>query len=416
MALRCCWSLILIRFALLLLFLCLLIDCSVSVHCLSLSDSIKTMFRRTLPSVLNIRVVSYNVLSSHLAEPSHFTTYNPDHLEASNRLPVVLKKLEGEIMNSNSRKPVIFCLQEVSYDWAGAFHAFFANRGYHLVTGLYGKKYNGYMGIALAWPTAEFEAAKVDISRLSDTREWPASPEKPWWEQLWKNAVENPLRRLQILPSEPESHWSHAARRYNVLLTAVLKHKESQQQFCIANYHMPCAFYAPKVMTTHADMAVAHVQNMALVEETSGEGDEEEVLISKLPHILAGDFNIKPVDSMYRLMTTGSMDESDPAWPTAHESGALWQPTQQEPVRSAYAVAQGREPDFTNYARVKEDDPFIDCLDYIFLSKEWGVTAIQELPNREQAVGPFPNLNVNEPSDHLLIATDLELGTKRAVL
>jgi len=59
--------------------------------------------------MLRLRVVSYNVLSSHLASPGHFTTLNPEHLYASARLPVVLKKLSNEI----SKKNTIICLQEV---------------------------------------------------------------------------------------------------------------------------------------------------------------------------------------------------------------------------------------------------------------------------------------------------------------
>ena len=84
-----------------------------------------------------------------------------------------------------------------------------------------------------------------------------------------------------------------------------------------------------------------------------------------------------------------------------------WHPTS-EAMRSAYAVA-GKEPDFTNYARVQEDEPFIDTLDYIFVSEDWNVAGVKDLPHREDAGGPFPNLDRGEPSDHLLIAADLEL-------
>ena len=98
----------------------------------------------------------------------------------------------------------------------------------------------------------------------------------------------------------------------------------------------------------------------------------------------------------------------DPEWPTP-KHGMEWSPTSKA-MRSAYAVAgNGSEPDFTNYARVKEDDPFIDTLDYIFLSDTWKVTGVKELPHRDEAGGPFPNLDHNEPSDHILIAADLEL-------
>jgi mRNA deadenylase 3'-5' endonuclease subunit Ccr4 len=88
---------------------------------------------------MKLRVVSYNVLSSHLASPSYFSTLNPEHLDSKNRLSAVLSKLEKQVKEKTS----IICLQEVSYEWAGAFHAFFAKHGYHLVTGLYGKKFNG---------------------------------------------------------------------------------------------------------------------------------------------------------------------------------------------------------------------------------------------------------------------------------
>lgn len=86
------------------------------------------------------RVVSYNVLSSHLASPSHFSTLDPQHLDAAIRLPKILTKLDQEI--SSNDEATIFCLQEVSYQWAGKLHAFFANRGYHVITGLYGKQFN----------------------------------------------------------------------------------------------------------------------------------------------------------------------------------------------------------------------------------------------------------------------------------
>ena len=88
-----------------------------------------------------------------------------------------------------------------------------------------------------------------------------------------------------------------------------------------------------------------------------------------------------------------------------------WTPTAQA-MRSAYAVASedgATEPDFTNYARVKEDDPFIDCLDYIFLSDSWKVKNVKALPHRDDSGGPFPNLDHGEPSDHIMIAADLEL-------
>ena len=81
----------------------------------------------------NIRVTTYNVLSSHLAEPTYFTSCDPKNLDALVRLERVQKKLSVEM-----EKRSIIGLQEVSMTWSGPLHAFFANRGYHVVSHLYG--------------------------------------------------------------------------------------------------------------------------------------------------------------------------------------------------------------------------------------------------------------------------------------
>lgn len=360
-----------------LLYLCLFIRSSFSYS--------------TSMSPFRVRIVSYNVLSSQLARTDHYPTLNPSHLLASNRLPVVLKKLDEEI-----EKKAIICLQEVSQDWAGELHTYFANRGYYLVSGLYGKKFNGYMGCVLAWPTDSLSVLNVDISRLSDKRKggWPRDPKKGTISRLLSSVwstVRHPLEDFGLLQRPPIDHWSMSENRFNIILSVKLEDKQSGQAYYVSTYHMPCAFYAPMVMTLHAEMAAKHVQQLA----------------DDCPYVLAGDWNIKPYDSTYNLMTTGMMDAGHPNWP-APKHGMEWMPTAR-PMRSAYAETNHGEPDFTNYARVKQGDPFIDTLDYIFCSEQWDIDAVKALPTREQASGPFPNLDESEPSDHILIAADLSL-------
>lgn len=41
--------------------------------------------------------------------------------------------------------------------------------------------------------------------------------------------------------------YENAKRRYNHAITIRLKHKETNQLFWVANYHMPCAFYSPPI-------------------------------------------------------------------------------------------------------------------------------------------------------------------------
>jgi mRNA deadenylase 3'-5' endonuclease subunit Ccr4 len=245
--------------------------------------------------------------------------------------------------------------------------------------------------------------------RLSDKREagWPVPPKDNgnFFKQMIKKIIGFVYPYLEYLRILPDSKsitdpWSISQNRWNILITVKLQDKATKKSFAIGNYHMPCAYYAPMVMTIHTDLAARHIQRLA------GYGTGKDGA-NKIPYILAGDWNIKPDGSSYRLLTTGQMDKGDPEWPTP-KFGMSWEPSAQ-PMRSAYAASNGKEPDFTNFARIKEQEPFIDTLDYIFLSDEWKVKGVKPLVHRDQAGGPFPNLDRNEPSDHILIAADLEL-------
>ena len=524
----------------------------------------------------NVRIVSYNVLSSKLSRSSHFTHADPEHLEYEYRLPLILAKLEeemtrglGSIEGNNdgdssaeettgtavdstktsevddatttavaaaaAAPPTIFCLQEICYPFSSALHTFFAQKGYHFVTGLYGKKFNGYMGIGIAYPMKDFDTIKVDIARLSDDRDggWPRPPPPPTTENdeqpkitgngetttttsttttdgdakydvtsiteargnetlvsfdklqitsaenknskrlqkivrqiseslekftantvrstvdFVRNRIDKPLGvkfRLALglppLAGEKEQvidPWDMSENRFNVLLTVVLRYRHcyendeygnsSNGMFSVSNYHMPCAFFCPPVMNIHAEMAARRVQDLAADAWKVHQNDDGETSASSLeqpttiPYIFAGDFNILPESPHYNLFTTAMLDKSDPTYPPP-KHGMEWK-IGSVAMDSAYALKgrAGSEPEFTNYAHVKEDeDPFIGTLDYIFLSQKeqtssgsssssngahWKVCGIKKLPSTAASGGPFPNKV--EPSDHLLIAADLEL-------
>jgi len=366
--------------------------------------------------------MGYNVLSSHLAAPDYFTACQPCHLDPTNRLPKVLSKLENEIQGNTK---TIFCLQEVSHDWAGKFHTFFVNRGYHVISGLYGKRFNGYMGIILAYSSNVYETLDVDISRLSDKRVggWPRPvveeleevPEKDGLfqkviqtgTQLVRSFLWNPTRKLLLGSNSSNNEfriidpWDMSENRFNILLSVGLRERSRKREFWISNYHMPCAFYAPKVMNIHAEMAAFHIQSLATT-NTEEDGPK------RLPYILAGDFNLLPDSPHYRLLTEGKLDPEDETYPDT-KYGMEWKVNDNfQALRSAYSVQNGAEPDFTNYAKAKEDEPFIGTLDYIFLSPEWKVSGVVDTQHRSEVNDPpFPN--AEEPSDHILIAANLEL-------
>ena len=113
----------------------------------------------------DVRVATYNVLSSHLSEASHFVKCAADDLEPATRLARVKGQLEREIARG-----AVICLQEVSQPWSGELQVYFAERGYQMVCGCYGSKFNGYMGTAVAWPTADFELRKLESFRVADAR------------------------------------------------------------------------------------------------------------------------------------------------------------------------------------------------------------------------------------------------------
>jgi len=336
------------------------------------------------------RVVTYNVLSSSLSPPDYFNKCDPKDLDPRTRLPRVLEKLSGEV-----DKDAIICLQEVSMKWAGSMHAWFAQRGYHFVLHNYGPPFNGYMGVGIAFPTAAFEAVDTDLVRLSDTKRWPRAP-KPSLGRKVVTAVTGPLAGLwrkvtgARRPDQPPFDYSRG--RFNTLVQARLKCNKTGVEFCVATYHMPCAFWAPQVMTIHSALMIQCTQKWA----------------AGAPLIVLGDMNIKPGDSSYRLITEGALAEDDENYPEvpAYDS---WTPNVQYGMRSAYREAGGMEPDFTNFAQTKTmDEPFIDCLDYIFLSPTVSVKGVLPLPHRDAIQGPLPN--PAEPSDHLMIAADLEVA------
>ena len=374
---------------------------------------------------LSVRVVSYNVLSSHLASPDHFTTCKPEDLDFGNRLPRVLSKLEEEMKDCRAKeKPAIFCLQEVSHSFAGPLHTFFANNRYTMITGLYGKPFNNYMGIALAYPIDTFETIATEQVRLSQCREqgWPREPRveaegiagklngakrsiRKFAQGSLKRGIRSivgPVRgllRLPPPPKDPIDPWHMSENRQNILVSVCLKERVANgdgQTFCLSNYHMPCAFYAPPVMNIHADLAAKHCQDFAASNGPNG----------PCPHILAGDFNLMPDSAHYKMLTTGVLPRFNPTYP-AEKYGMAWQP-EAKPMQSAYAVSSHGEPDYTNYAKTRDDEPFIGTLDYIFLSDEWDVDGVQKIPTREEYPGPFPT--EAEPSDHLLISADLSLS------
>jgi len=348
-----------------------------------------------------VRVVSYNVLSSHLCEPGYFVKCSPENLDPDTRLERVCAALAAE-----TDAGAVICLQEVSRDWSGKLHAFFAARGYQFSTGLYGNHFNGYMGVAVAWPAAAYDVVGVDCARLADDVPQEREKRAPegWWRRLAgrlgraATALTEPLPR----PRPPFDTWKEATRKHNVLVTATLRDKRAGGEISVATYHMPCLFGSvekERVMTIHALLAARRARAVA----------------AGRPYVLCGDFNIKPYDAAYALLTTGALEgafaDRDPGPQPRAPAGGAFEATLEPPLVSAYAAAGG-EPAFTNFAYTKpmgaERDAFVETLDYIFCSPgDWAVAGVRPTPALEGLDRGKPLPTAAEPSDHVMISADL---------
>ena len=246
------------------------------------------------------------------------------------------------------------------------------------------------------------KVVKSDIARLSDTAKFPRAkkeevnlgPLTPVYNLLVQTPV-NLWRKLRDY-RPPSDEWQTARGRFNSILYATLKCKKTNVQFGVSTYHMPCMFRTAadrRVMVIHAGIAAQYALNQS-------EG---------LPTVLMGDFNLKPGDAGHTLITTGDLDESHEGYPImpAGYTGEPFNVKPQKKMESAYVRVNGEEPNFTNHARIKDDDPFIDTLDYIFVTDDVEVVEVLNLPHRDQVKGPFPA--ATEPSDHIMLAATIRV-------
>jgi hypothetical protein len=183
---------------------------------------------------LLVKVTQYNVLSSHLGGANYFTACNPNFLNPATRLEKLKEKLLDEI-ESNS----IICLQEVSTTWAGPLHAFFASNNYSFITALYGGRWDGYMGVAIAVPQNFYEILEVDITKIADTKKLPKKP-KPtpfmqwiFFFQSFFVPIFNILKNIFIKPVVKYELWDTVTWKSNQMISTRLKLKDSDKQFVV---------------------------------------------------------------------------------------------------------------------------------------------------------------------------------------
>ena len=196
------------------------------------------------------------------------------------------------------------------------------------------------MGVGIAFPGKTYELLYTKTQRIADTRNWPRNSTDQSWSSWFKSLVRPMWRRMV---GDTPDYNAKASGRHNTCVFVTLAPKEdTKKKFCVATYHMPCAFEERPVMAFHVSLVSQWVQQEA----------------GALPYVLAGDFNIKPGDSEYELALAGQLDTDHPLmqqmWtiPGFNDGSKRAWTMKAKPMKSAYRKLNGKEPDFTNYARV----------------------------------------------------------------
>ena len=250
------------------------------------------------------------------------------------------------------------------------------------------------MGVGIAYKVNKFDLLDVDITTISDTKKI-AKIKKDSRLNIISAFVKNFRKFFQHgRVKEKEDIWKTILTRKNQMVCIRLRSKGDGKSFVIGTYHMPCLFRLPAAMIAHCALSAQHIQRIAANHDD--------------PYIFAGDFNITPDSQMYKLMTENSvvLAAGFHGENLFHEE--KWSP-RLDSMKSAYKEFYGKEPAFTNYAKVKGNkEAFVDTLDYIFYSRHWKVLDAGELPLKDiPERGPFPNRL--ECSDHIALTTTITI-------
>lgn len=298
--------------------------------------------------------------TSHLSEPDYFIRCRREWLEPEYRLRILKEKLSGEI----SRRSII-CLQEVSTNWASSLHTFFFENGYYFVTGLYGKRFDGRMGVGIAVPTDVYSLIETDITTLteskamndhyerhkknisvsgekraglkdravtnnftlSECKEMGQKPFSSWIQQLREklsggSSSSTTQKRLTTLnpplrfPGKPGNNyfvgtpdaeaiiWHEALKRQNQVVSVRLKTKG--QNGDASKTFCLSTYHMP---CSFRMPAVMLIHTVLLLQHVQGFARKHSDHWD--PHIIAGDFNLMPSSFLYNLITSNKYNLVD---------------------------------------------------------------------------------------------------------
>ena len=240
-----------------------------------------------------------------------------------------------------------------------------------------------------------------------------------------------------MVPAPSANPWPDVRARENQLLSVRLSPLGAgRSAFCVSTYHMPCVFWHDDFMRIHGALA-AQVGRSAGASIWRGGTSRALACPPRLLLTLQGRrrmscagtgtrrrpldctaccerrwlwlrATLAPVPPLPSSTSSSTQGAGDVPAEAVH-GGARWRPAVR-PLRSALAVAAGgTETPFTTQTLKVADAAagradFRATLDYIFVSSQWDVTGASPPP---PDIGRSPS--ATEPSDHALIAAELEL-------
>eukprot|EP00466_Bigelowiella_natans_P000104 jgi/Bigna1/84799/estExt_fgenesh1_pg.C_10085 len=382
---------------------------------------------------LTVRVLCYNILAGPYCRATEFFKCKPDHCNKDKRFARILK-----IVQAHMKQKAIICLQEVTEEWAGKLHSFFAKNDYHMITSNYNIRSNsGHMGVALAFPQSySLEQTKllrpsrvqVNYKKLIDAKSSASSSQKTQAALYFAGAL-GAVGATSLITSHFVSQaavagdkkrstyistlgsiagvmlagftWEERLRKVNnVMLLVKLKDPVARKSFWWGlDEEAKCSYN-----TKYFRFPIRRLNGYPLITCRASFGTNKRWVI------FAGDFNSRPESPSYHALTQRDPPEG---YGDLMISGKALLPLRSKPFYSAYQSKNGQEPDFTNYAvRTFKDKliQFMGCIDYIFISDHWKVASVLETPDMEEtkkACESYPT--EDQPSDHLPIAAELVL-------
>ena len=365
------------------------------------------------------RVITFNCLTPYYAREEWFPGVKPKFLDSKYRL----QRLKT-LLQSWFKVNFIIALQELNDEWSNIVAEFCKTNNYHFVYSTYS---GGVMGVGIAYPLNHYTliaqdifnapaAARAKVQRMAETL---ANNKEVNGDDLNDDNETIPLPTERAMKKMVRSFAAAENKAFensmvSILLRAFSKGADTEVEFLVSTYHVPCRFTTPLFMGAQVREVLARQSEP--IDSLFPNIDRESMGLSppaKIIPILMADCNITPDKFEYHVMVGDIEEDLDlQNMGLAYEAiGIPFRPYDQRV--SVFVKNTGSEPNFTNVKfadpNVQNSEDFIETIDYILIPHDAQVeiksTKLGLTPPEGQPIRPYPNAIC--PSDHLPLSASL---------